>query len=85
MWMILLEKALAKVVRSFNNIRYLTSGEIFEEVTGVPLLNKKVLEYNPDYFLSSYKQEFPFEESVYFKFTIDHQIQAIFVLWENLR
>lgn len=38
-WMILVEKALAKVLRTYNAIKSLKSSEIFEEITGVPLLN----------------------------------------------
>lgn len=80
-WMILIEKALAKILRSYFNILNLSAGEIFEEVTGVPLINPSIIRYNRNFYLNSNKFEFLSEESMFFKFTIDHEVKIAFIIW----
>ena len=79
--MILIEKALAKVLRSYNAIKNLTAAEIFEEVTGVPLLDSNKIIFHENYYLNSISIEFPPEESLFFKFTIDKKIDIALLIW----
>ena len=60
-WMMLIEKALAKILKSYYNIKNLTAEQMFEELTGVPLLNPNKIIYHQNYHISSQKIEFMFE------------------------
>lgn len=43
-WVILLEKALAKVLGEYRYVEELSRGEAFSEVTGIPCWNKNLTE-----------------------------------------
>ena len=83
--MILIEKALAKIVKSYYSIKNLTAEQMFEEITGVPLLNPHRIIFHENYHISSQKIEFPCEESRFFKFTIDQTVKITFFIWQHLQ